>query len=492
MIVSSNELTVQELDGGVRQLSLGTSDAPEVRYTLTPSSTVATEIAVEISGKRMDLLTADRLKKIGKRAKVDGFRPGKIPPHVLRSRYGAAARYEAIESAIDKAIGDVLRSDELNGTIHYTPPAFEGQIPESGGFQFNFVVERFPKIEVTDWKAIPVKVARVEVTDEEIDAEIEELRQAHSTLEPVEGRTTVAENDVLTVSYEPVDPEMPASLRAEDEQIELKAGLIVQTFIDGLVGAEIGEARELALDVPAGSGDERIAGKSVELRVTVTEIRTRELPAIDDELAKTVEKGETLAELRDSIRSAMAESREKESRSRARALVLQELNDRLAIELPVNFVKAQAIEEFKREVKQYFGDKDMDKMGLNWAELAGSKVPTVEASLRAELILLALSEAEAITISDEDLEEWFTKRAAEENAAVARVKSRFNAEARANLKMRLSMDRALDMLFDHADKTEVDASELQAEEEAAAADEAAKNVQAAVDAAQDDASTEEE
>ncbi len=490
--MSSNELTVQELDGGVLQLTAGSTDAPEVRYTLAPAGTVATSVAVEISGKRLDGLTADRLKKIGKRAKVDGFRPGKIPPHVLRSRYGAAARYEAIESAIDAAIGAALRSSEFDGTIHVTPPSFDGQIPETGGFSFTFVAERFPTIEITEWKNIPVKVARVEVTDEEIDKEIEELRLAHSALEPVEGRTTVEENDVLTVSYEPVDEDMPASLRAEDEQIELKAGLIVQTFIDGLVGAEIGEAREMALDVPEGAGDERIAGKSVQLRVTVTEIRARVLPAIDDELARTVEKGETLAELRESIRTTMLESRQKESRQRARANVLQELNDRLAVELPTNFVKSQAIEEFKREVKQYFGDKDLDKMGLNWAELAGSKVPTVEASLRAELILLALAKAENIEITDEALEEWFTARAAEENTAVARVKSRFNAEARANLKMRLSMDRALDMLFDAADKTEVDAAELEAEQEAAAAAEAAKQVEQAVEAAKEAEQSEEE
>lgn len=490
--MSSNELTVQELDGGVLQLTAGSTDAPEVRYTLTPAGTVSTSVAVEISGKRVDGLTADRLKKIGKRAKVDGFRPGKIPPHVLRSRYGAAARYEAIESAIDAAIGAVLQSPELDGTIHITPPAFEGQIPEKGGVNFTLVAERFPTIEITDWKGIPVKVARVEVTDEEIDKEIEELRQAHSTLEPVEGRTAVAENDVLTVSYEPVDEDMPASLRAEDEQIELKSGLIVQTFIDGLVGAEIGEARELGLDVPEGAGDERIAGKSVQLRVTVTEIRTRVLPAIDDELARTVEKGETLAELRESIRTQMFEARQKESRQRARANVLQELNDRLAIELPTNFVKSQAIEEFKREVRQYFGDKDLDKMGLNWSQLASSKVPTVEASLRAELILLALAKAEAIEITDEALEEWFTARAAEENTAVARVKSRFNAEARANLKMRLSMDRALDMLFDAADQTEVDAAELEAEQEAAAAEEAARQVEQAVESAKDAEQSEEE
>ena len=115
------------------------------------------------------------------------------------------------------------------------------------------------------------------------------------------------------------------------------------------------------------------------------------------------------------------------------------------------------------EIKQYFGDKDLDKLGLNLAQLAQSKVPAVEASLRAELLLLALAKAEAITVTDEDLEAWFEKRAAADKVPASRVRSRFQGEARDNLRMRLSMDKALDLLWSTAVVTEVDPAELDAQ-----------------------------
>lgn len=473
--MSNTDLIVKELDNGAFEMMFGEESNPDVRWTVTPSSTVSMTVAVAMSATHVNRQTAERLRRIGLKARVDGFRPGKIPPQVLKSRYGAAARYEAIEALIDAGIKGALVSPRLENVVHVTPPAFEGQIPTEGGFGFHFTVERFPVVELPEWRGLPINVASVTVTDEEIDAEIAEIRTSHSTIEPVEDRDTVAENDVLTVSYAPVDDTLPASLRAEDEQIELVRGRVVDTFIDGLVGKKIGDTVQITLEVPASAQDERVAGKTVVLDVRIGEIRQRVLPELDDSLAQVAEKGDTLDEMRAAIRLQMETTRREESTTRGRARALQALNDLASFELPKEFVSAQAVEEFKKEIKQYFGDKDLEKMGLNLAQLAQSKVPSVEASLRAELLLLALAKAEAITVTDEDLEAWFEKRAAADKVPASRVRSRFQGEARDNLRMRLSMDKSLDLLWSAAVVTEVDPAELDAQLDASDETEASES-----------------
>jgi trigger factor len=320
-------------------------------------------------------------------------------------------------------------------------------------------VENFPRVELGEWKGLAVEQLNVSVSDEEVDADITRLQQEHSTLEPVEDRTEVQAGDVLTVSYIAADPELAKLLGGRDEQVDLAGNGVIPSFAAGVVGLQVGVESTISVDMPENSQSPELAGKTVDIRVTVNSIRVRNLPELNDEFAASTDLADTMDGLRSAVREKLLAEKVRGEVQAAKARLMRTFVDSGTFALPSRFVARQAMAEVEQMFSQYFGKGfDFKKSGIDLRQFTTGVTPRVETSLRSELMLLAVADANQIQVSQADLNEYFEKRAEEEGVPAAKVRARFaKPEQMINLQTRLRLDRALDALWEAANVSLVDA-----------------------------------
>jgi trigger factor len=366
---------------------------------------------------------------------------------------------EAMDALLNRTMQEALQQPVLREAVHFSEPMFEGQAPTEGAFSYRLIVENFPRVELGEWKGLAVEQLNVSVSDEEVDADITRLQQEHSTLEPVEDRTEVQAGDVLTVSYIAADPELAKLLGGRDEQVDLAGNGVIPSFAAGVVGLQVGVESTISVDMPENSQSPELAGKTVDIRVTVNSIRVRNLPELNDEFAASTDLADTMDGLRSAVREKLLAEKVRGEVQAAKARLMRTFVDSGTFALPSRFVARQAMAEVEQMFSQYFGKGfDFKKSGIDLRQFTTGVTPRVETSLRSELMLLAVADANQIQVSQADLNEYFEKRAEEEGVPAAKVRARFaKPEQMINLQTRLRLDRALDALWEAANVSLVDA-----------------------------------
>jgi trigger factor len=453
------EVRVSELGSDGQRIEFVQGSALQFSADVVPAGEVAWNVSVTISSDRLQRATEEQLKKLSTRVKVPGFRPGKIPMPELRKRYGSTARYEAIDASLNLSMQQTLSQPVFADLVYYTPPQFPEPATENGGFSYTFVAERFPTVALTDYAGVSVERVRVVVSDEAVDAEIERKRLEASTIEPLEDRDTVQPGDLFTVTYEAADGAVAAKLGGRDELVDLSGDTVLPSFAAAVVGLVVGQETVVTISMPEDHRSTELAGQDVQLRVTVTGLKRRILPELDDEFARSLDEGDTFEELRANVRKRLTDEKEAAELKSAKARLLRAFVEAHPIPLPEKFVLSQARAEVENTFRQYFGkDFDFTKSNMDLTPFLSGATPRIEASLRSELLLLGVANAENITIAGADLQEWFEARAEEEQAPISKVRARFSKpEQLNNLMTRLRLDRSLEKLWSLATITEVDA-----------------------------------
>ena len=244
-------------------------------------SPVSRTVAVTLPADAVGAATNKRLREIGKTAKIQGFRPGKVPFPQLKRRYGKSARLDAIDGLVNSSIGELLERDDLRDTIHLSRPEVTDGF-EGGPVTFTFVSETMPRVEPVDYTGIEVEQVRSEVEEAAVEVRLKALRDEHTEVVPVEDRTVVQATDIVTVTYRGKGSEAASEIHAQDQQIDLGDPDLLAGFASGQ-GAEKGSTVEV-VTAPEEFPVEALQG-SVLLDVKVEEIEKR-VPELDDELAK--------------------------------------------------------------------------------------------------------------------------------------------------------------------------------------------------------------
>jgi len=453
------EVRVSELNATSQRIEFVSGTAVVTHMVVDRTSPVEQTVEVTVSAERVAREAAEQLRKLSGKVKVAGFRPGKVPTAELQKRYGASARMEAMDALLNRTMQEALQQPALREAVHFSEPMFEGQAPTEGAFSYRLIVENFPRVEPGEWKGLAVEQLNVSVSDEEVAADITRLQQEHSTLEPVEDRTEVQAGDVLTVSYIAADPELAKLLGGRDEQVDLAGNGVIPSFAAGVVGLQVGVESTISVDMPENSQSPELAGKTVDIRVTVNSIRVRNLPELNDEFAASTDLADTMDGLRSAVREKLLAEKVRGEVQAAKARLMRTFVDSGTFALPSRFVARQAMAEVEQMFSQYFGKGfDFKKSGIDLRQFTTGVTPRVETSLRSELMLLAVADANQIQVSQSDLNEYFEKRAEEEGVPAAKVRARFaKPEQAINLQTRLRLDRALDALWEAAHVSLVDA-----------------------------------
>lgn len=259
------------------------------------------KMTVVVPEERIEQEVAKRLKSISKTAKLDGFRPGKVPFSIIQKRYGQQVRDEVMGDVIQSTYYEAVVQEKLNPA---GAPTIEPQLSEPGkGLEYHAVFEVYPEVKLASLAKAKIEKPVVELDDKAINTTLDRIREQRKTWEVVE--RAAANGDQVTIDFKGmIDGVAFPGGEAQDFPVELGVGRMIKGFEEGIVGASAGDELKLELKFPDDYHAENLAGKDVLFEITVKSVSASKLPEVDDEFAKSLEL-ESVDKLMEEIRSNM-------------------------------------------------------------------------------------------------------------------------------------------------------------------------------------------
>jgi len=407
-------------------------------------------LSVEVDADQVSKSIDQAYSRLAPRVRIAGFRPGKAPRPMIEREIGwPALRQEALDLLLATAYNSAL--DEAGLDPIDVPRVEVQQFDRGQSMRFTATVSVKPEITLKEYKDIRVPRPRTEIGDVDVDEALERLRGRFAELHAVERPVQVG--DFLTVDTHIL--KSGAVLIGEsqtDAQLEVDKERLIPGLADGLIGQAIGESRDIRLALPADYPKKDLAGSDVVFRVTVKSVKERRLPALDDELARQVGRGETLAELRQEVHDELQEAAHQADEQRFENDVLKALDERMEAEIP----EALIDREVNRRVREL--ELRLQEQGVKmerYLEYTNSSVDVMKAEqrpqavqkVRLELALETVAEREGLTVSEAEIETAVTNALAEDEQVSRRTRDLRTADpVRAYFRHQLLMRKTIDYL----------------------------------------------
>lgn len=367
---------------------------------VSPSSK---KLQVEIPAERVQEELDKKYRELAKQVKIPGFRPGKVPRQILKSYYGKSVESDVSSHFVQETYPAALRQANLK-------PLAEADLEEShfqdtGAFSYVATVEVRPPFEIDGYRGLEVHVGPVHVSDEQLQGELEQIRERHAQLRALEVERPIQAGDfvVLDVTPSVAGKVFQPGVR-QDHLLEVGKKSIHPDFDTHLWGRRAGEAISFDLVHPENSPTAEVAGKTVHYEVTIIEVKEKVLPELDDDFARQFPNTDTLEDLKKLIRERLERAAEAGREEEMRDQLAEQLLQRVAFDLP-----ARAVE---REVDQYVGQLQyqflsqglkIEPASLNSPEIRAEYRTRAERSLRLRLILDQIAQQEGIELSAEEM-----------------------------------------------------------------------------------------
>jgi len=392
-------------------------------------------------------------KKLAGQINVPGFRKGKAPKHIIK-RY-VDKEYldnEVFEQVVRPALVDAYQETGIFPVS--TPKVDVVQLEDGKELIFKATVEVKPEVELGQYTGLNIEKKSAEVTDEQVDQELERRQNLHAELVPVEDGE-VKEQDIVNIDFEGFkDGEPFEGGKAEGHDLTIGSGSFIPGFEEQLIGAKAGQELEINVRFPDDYHSDDLAGKDAMFKVKINSIKRKRLLPLDDEFAKDISEFDTLAELKEDIKQRMLEAEEIRLANELKNEVLKKVVDNASVELPEGMVE-ERIEYMIQDLQRNFAyqgipreefQKYVDTHKLELHE--NYRVQATEA-IKTELVLEQIAKQENITITDEDVEQEMEKLANQYGRDVADLKAALAASGELELfKAGLINDRTVDFLVE--------------------------------------------
>ncbi|UCD17168.1 MAG: trigger factor [Candidatus Zixiibacteriota bacterium] len=367
-----------------------------MKSTIKSSDGLVREIEIEVPTNTVDAAFAETYHKYRKEATIKGFRPGKAPLTVIKSKFQAAVHDDVLQELVNKSFPAAIREHKLDVASTPTFPTLD--LKEGRPFIYIAKVEVMPEIDAVDCGGLTLPQMEIEVSDGEVDTVVDYLRKKHADLRPV--NRPAEKDDILIVDLvklEDVDRVLEGD-RFNDNEIDLSSQYTVSEFREILPGVNAGEEREVAVQYPPDYSDERFAGKSIKYLCKLKEIKERMLPPADDVFAKKTGEVETVLELRLKIREDLKKQKELDLRKFYRDQIRRQILEKNLVPIPEAMIKNYLdalVEDFKKKKQAY----DPDKVTEQYRPMAVN-------TLRWSMLMDRLAKAEKIEVLQSDTENW--------------------------------------------------------------------------------------
>ena len=408
------------------------------------------KLTVEVPAEDVEKAIQGAYQKTKKSINIPGFRKGKAPRQLIEKMYGKEVFYsDAVDAMLPKAYSDAV--EECGEEIVSYPKIDVVQIESGKPFIFTAEVAVKPAVTLGEYKGIQVEKAPIEVTDEEIEAQVNKEREANSRTVTVEDRA-VQKGDIATIDFEGfVDGVAFDGGKGENYDLEIGSNTFIPGFEDQLVGAEIGKELDVNVTFPEEYGAKELAGKEAVFKCKVNGIKVKELPEADDEFAQEVSEFDTLDEYKADIKAKLLKDKEDEAKRAKEDAVIGKIVENATMDIPdamVEYQTQQMLDDFGRRMQsqglsleQYF-----QFTGMTEADYKEQMKPRALQNIQSRLVLEAVAEAEKLEATEEDLEKEYAKMAEQYKLDVDKVKEIFGEYQKEELKKDIVIQKAAELV----------------------------------------------
>ena len=400
-----------------------------MKAELTDVSECKKNLDIEIPQDVVDHEITHIAQDFARKARVPGFRPGKAPIGVVKTRFRDEIISEMMQHLMPKYFGDAIDEKKLDIV---QAPRFESVDYNSGRpLRFKAVFEVYPKLSITNYEGIPVQEVSSKVEESEVEASLKKLQEEMAELVPVEESRAIQDGDFAEISYSGViegSDEPP--ITGDKAVAEIGGRTTVKEFSENLIGATQNEEKTFKVVYRPDYPEKRLAGKTVEYRVKIEGVKVKEVPEINDELAQRFGDYKTLDELKAKLQEDLEKHKREHAQEQMREKMLEWLEDNNEFEIPESLVDRQLQIRVQRLLR------DLARQGINpqrldvdWAKIREDQQQQAIRDVKGSLILDHISEKENIRVEDEELEAEVDKIAAETNRPKERVKEVLSRES---------------------------------------------------------------
>ena len=429
----------------------------KTNYKMLENSAVKAEITIpkeEIEKEYNNLIN-----EYCKTVQIKGFRRGKVPPQVLIRKFGPSLLDETAEKVIEKSITEILENAEKKPISYGTPKVnAEGKLELGKDFSFDIEYDTYPELEIGDYKGIEIEELTTSILKADIDRELKTLQDQNS-LVMEKKNPVVAKDDIVTIDYSEIDEkgsEIPNTKR-EGFVFQVGTGYNLYKIDDDIVGMKKDEERVIKKVYPSDFETKELADKTVNLKVKVINVKEKQIPKIDDELAQDIsDKYKTLDDLKKDIKKNIKESADTMIKNDKVGKILEKIVANSKIPVPKSMIDYDLASRWKNFVAQFRADeasvlKILEADGKTKENILEEWKPASEKGLKEALVIRELIEKEKIKVSDEEADEEIKTEAEKNNMTFEDLKARFtNNRLMESLKDDIAKNKLFDLLIKNA------------------------------------------
>ena len=414
------------------------------------------KLTIEVPAEELEKAIQAAYVKMKGRISLPGFRKGKVPRHMVEKMYG-------VEIFYDDAVNDLLSKEypkaaEESGLEIVSRPSIDVEQLEKGkNFIFTAEVAVKPEVTLGKYLGVAVKKTDISVTEEEVTAEVEKERESNARMITVEDRA-IEEGDTAVIDYEGfAEGAAFEGGKGENHSLVIGSHSFIDTFEEQLIGKHTGDDVTGNVTFPEEYHAPELAGKPAMFKVKINEIKTKELPELDDEFAQDVSEFDTLAEYRESLQKKLTERKENEAKRAKEEEAVQKVVEDAQMEIPDAMIDTQVdsmIDNFANRIAQQgmAFEQYLQFTGMTEEKLAEQMRPDALKQIQSGLVLEAVAEAENIEVSEEDVTAEIEKMAEMYGMEADKLKEYMGDSEKESMKKDLAVQKAVDLIVDKAEE----------------------------------------
>ncbi len=412
------------------------------------------KLVIEASAEEFEAGLNAAYNKNKNKISVPGFRKGKAPRKMIEQLYGSQIFFEdAANEIIPDAYADAAKESGLD--IVSQPKVSIEQLESGKPFIFAAEVAVRPEVELGEYKGVEVTKADAEVTDADVEEELKKVQDQNSRTVSVEDRA-VKDGDMTVIDFEGfIDGEAFEGGKGENYPLTIGSHSFIDTFEEQMIGMNIGEEKELNVTFPEDYHAENLKGKPATFKVTVKEIKEKQLPELDDDFAQDVSDFDTLAEYKDDLKKKIAERKESEAKAKKESEAIEKVVEAAKMDIPQAMIDTQVnrmLEDFAMRlqqqglsVEQYF-----QYTGMTADKIMEEMKPEAVKRIKNSLVLEAVAKAENIEVSEEEFEAELQKMADMYKMEIEKIKEFMQDAEAKQMKDDIAIQKAVELIVSSA------------------------------------------
>ncbi|MGA2326311.1 MAG: trigger factor [Bryobacteraceae bacterium] len=408
-------------------------------------------LEITVPAAEVERETARVVESIGRKVRLPGFRPGKVPLDIIRRRYAQDIRQQVIEELLPKHF--FKRAEEEGLNVVGSPSVSDVHFVAGEPLRFKAEFEVAPSVELKEYKGLSVPYQDPEVTDEDVDKRLAGIRDQKAEYINVDPRP-VAQGDHAVVSLESLAGVSGPPIKQEEVTLHIGGEETVAGFSENLLGMSPGEEKEFDVAYPEDYGQAKLAGKTVRFRARLKGIRRKELPELNDEFARDLGDYQNMEEVRGAVRNSIFAERQFFAQQEAKNKLVETLVDLHDFPVPEAYIERQIEFQVEQQVRMLAGEGvDPSKIKLDWEKLKLSQRDQAIREVKGSLLLGKVADAEAIHATNEEVDREVHRIAKQDREPAAAVRMRLEKEdGLRRIASRIRTEKTLNFLFEQARK----------------------------------------